>query len=98
MEESFREFAVSYLSRNAHADTRSHYCQLLEDNNRGDLAGLIQNLKPEKSRKALNVFAVDDSKMILNIYRSILNNMDASRRFLNFHPKPSNRSGSKNPI
>ena len=84
LEDAFREFAVSYLSRNAHTDTRSHYCQLLEGNNLGDLAGLIQNLKPEKSRKALNVFAVDDSKMILNIYRSILNNMGCQPTLFEF--------------
>ena len=84
LEESFREFAVAYLSRKAHADTRSHYCRLLQANNRGDVAGLIQNHVPEKNRKALKVFAVDDSRMILNIYRSILHNMGCQPSIFEF--------------
>jgi CheY-like chemotaxis protein len=74
-EDHFRDYAVEYLSRKAHADARKYYLDLLRANDRRDLAELIEGQIPAATRKALKVFVVDDSKMILNIYRSILHNM-----------------------
>jgi CheY-like chemotaxis protein/HEAT repeat protein len=74
-EEDFGEYAVTYLGRKAHADTRNYYLDLLRANGYGEIAARMDNRGNAPARKALKVFAVDDSKMILNIYRSILHKL-----------------------
>jgi CheY-like chemotaxis protein len=66
---------VEYLSRQAHGDTRKNYIELLSANGMADLAATIESQADTEPQKALKVFAVDDSKMILNIYRSVLHNL-----------------------
>ena len=74
-EDHFRDFAVAYLGQKAHADTRNFYLHLLRSNDRDQVADRIENDLHQESQKAVRVFVVDDSKMILNIYRSVLHNM-----------------------
>jgi CheY-like chemotaxis protein len=75
-EESFRDYAIGYLSHKAHADTREFYLELLRAANLGELAARIEGQTlARETRQALKVFAVDDSKMILNIYRRVLHNL-----------------------
>ena len=74
-EEIFCEYAVAYLGRKAHTDTCKYYLDLLRANGRVEVAERIDSRVGEPARKALKVFAVDDSRMILNIYRSILHKM-----------------------
>ena len=74
-EELFRDYAVEYLSRQAHGDTRKNYIDLLSAGNMADLAATIEGQADVKPQKALKVFAIDDSKMILNIYRSVLHKL-----------------------
>lgn len=74
-EELFQEYAVTYLSQKAHPDTRAHYLDLLRANGDGEIADRIEASIFEETRRTLKVFAVDDSKMILNIYRSVLHNL-----------------------
>lgn len=76
-EPGFSDFATTYLTRKAHVDTRNHYLALLNSNGMQEIAARIEaeiqgNIKQDQ---ALKVFAVDDSKMILNIYRSVLHNL-----------------------
>jgi CheY-like chemotaxis protein len=74
-EPQFADFAVEYIVAHAHEDTRIHYVDLLNTHSKADLAARI-DLKPEAPKKTIpSVFAVDDSKMILNIYRSVLHNL-----------------------
>ena len=75
-EDSFRDYAIEYLSHKAHADTRDFYLGLLRANDLGDLTARIEGQTLEEGApQALKVFAVDDSKMILNIYRRVLHNL-----------------------
>jgi CheY-like chemotaxis protein len=74
-DEPFRDYAVEYLSRQAHGDTRKNYIALLSANGMADLASTIEGQADAEPHKSLKVFAVDDSKMILNIYRSVLHNL-----------------------
>jgi CheY-like chemotaxis protein/HEAT repeat protein len=71
----FREFAVEYLGRQVHADTRDHFVQLLAANGMAAIADAIQGRISAPAARALKVFAVDDSRMILTIYRSVLHNL-----------------------
>ncbi len=76
-EDSFVTMALEYLSGHAHADIKSYHVQLLEVNGHASLADKIKNMQTSVSDEAVNlrIFAVDDSKMILNIYRSALHDL-----------------------
>lgn len=74
-EEMFREFALDYLSRRAHTDTRNHFISLLKANGQTAIAETIVARSVTETKGAPRVFVVDDSKMILNIYRSVLHNL-----------------------
>ncbi len=67
----FRDFAVDYLGSKAHPEIRKHFMALMIANGLEELSARV---RPEKNSQQPrpNVFAVDDSKMILNIYRSAL--------------------------
>ncbi len=74
-DEIFHDFTVEYLSQQAHVDTRTHYVDLLRANGNADVAERIEGQVGAEAASAMKVFAVDDSKMILNIYRSVLHNL-----------------------
>ncbi len=74
-EDLFREYAIEYLCSQAHNDIRSHFSELLKSHGEDKMAAAIENRTCEEKRETLKIFAVDDSKMILNIYRSVLHNL-----------------------
>jgi CheY-like chemotaxis protein/HEAT repeat protein len=75
-ENAFADFATIYLGRKAHAETRKHFIGVLVSNGMAELAARIDAESVEnKPRRKPRVFAVDDSRMILNIYRSVLHNL-----------------------
>ncbi|MFP3982289.1 MAG: response regulator [Desulfurivibrionaceae bacterium] len=71
-ETAFQEQAVSYLA-GAHPELRTWFVNYLIRSRKTGLANLIirQN-KTEEKKYTGKVCAVDDSRMILNVYRSIL--------------------------
>ena len=71
----FADFAVAHIVAHAHADTRTHYVDLLNTHGNADLAARIHSNPHAPKKKIPTVFAVDDSRMILNIYRSVLHNL-----------------------
>ncbi|MBM9604399.1 response regulator [Desulfopila inferna] len=71
-EDFFQELALIYLPL-THKDTLHHYHDLLTGNGFKDFAGKIAGEKIETTRS--RVVAVDDSKMILNIYKSTLHQL-----------------------
>lgn len=74
-EETFAACAIAFLSRKAHPDIRNRFVHLLRNNGHADLAGRVAEQATGESAPALKVFAVDDSKMILNIYRGTLHSL-----------------------
>ncbi len=71
----FRKYALEYLGQEAHAEIREFFIALLKDNDMQDeLACLTVDDKvavtDETAKK--RVVAIDDSKMILGIFRSML--------------------------
>ena len=68
-EDYFQEMALVYLPH-AHQDTRKHYHDLLVENGHKAFAGKI--LGDEKEESKPKVVAIDDSRMILNIYKATL--------------------------
>ena len=66
----FQDMAMAHISK-LHVDIRKHYAKLLKKNNQPEFADMIRpDSKEEKGRP--KVYAVDDSRMILNVYKSIL--------------------------
>lgn len=76
-EESFLGMAMDFLGHHAHPDVKSHHIRLLSENGHISLADKIKSTEAVAPAKPVGVriFAVDDSKMILNIYRSTLHEM-----------------------
>lgn len=72
-EEFFQNMSLVYLPH-AHKDTKEHYISLLNDNGLEDFARKITGDVEETGTK-LKVVAVDDSRMILNIYKATLHEL-----------------------
>jgi len=75
-DKTFANLAILHLAKNAHPDTREHYTNLLASLNEDDLVEKIMastELTPDK--KLLTIYTVDDSKMMLRIYKQKLHQM-----------------------
>lgn len=72
-EESFRQLALLYLPQ-THRDVKNHCIALLKQAGHKDFAGLIANDESETATRG-KVCAVDDSRMILNIYKATLHEL-----------------------
>jgi CheY-like chemotaxis protein/HEAT repeat protein len=86
-EDYFTGPAIDYMVDKAHPDVRSHFARILEEAGRNDLAGKVMRKKATKEKATLKVFAVDNSKMILNIYRTVLYNLGCKSRLFEFPAK-----------
>ncbi len=74
-EETFRTDAVAFLNKSAHPELRSYYAGIFSAKGLEDLAQQVSAKAEAKPRTALRIYTVDDSKMILNIYRTVLHNL-----------------------
>lgn len=73
LEERYQTMAVSYLTK-AHQDIRDYFYTVLKEFGYSELA--LKLLAPEeKSATRKRICAVDDSRMILNIYKSTLHEL-----------------------
>jgi len=72
-EEFFQNMSLVYLPH-THKDTKEHYIKLLNENGYEDFARKITGEKVDVGTK-LKVVAVDDSRMILNIYKATLHEL-----------------------
>lgn len=72
-EPHFFELVASYLANGAHPDTRTHIERLLQRNGRSEQAQHISRLGTgADTSKSLQIYAVDDSRMILSLYKKAL--------------------------
>lgn len=71
-EEFFQELALIYLPH-THKDTRTHYAKLLADNGLKNFAKKING--DEDVEDKTKIVAVDDSRMILSIYKATLHEL-----------------------
>ena len=71
-EEFFQELALIYLPH-AHKDTKDHYIRLLVKHGFDNFAKKIEG--GEDVQNLVKVVAVDDSRMILNIYKATLHEL-----------------------
>jgi len=73
-EENFQEMALIYLPH-AHRDIKSHYSDLLRQQGMDSFAARICGDEVDSSSARAQVCAVDDSRMILNIYKATLHEL-----------------------
>ncbi len=74
-EDYFQEIAVEYFPH-IHKDVREHYLKLLKENNFTDFITKISVTEVDNSTGGrAKVCAVDDSRMILNIYKATLHEL-----------------------
>jgi len=72
----FSELASEYLATRTHPETRAHYVKLLKKKGKNELAQKIKQGSPsEKKRKKQLIYAVDDSTMMLKLYKKLLHAM-----------------------
>lgn len=71
-DELFEELALFYLPH-AHKDIRNHYCKLLRQAGKDDFANKLSG--DEELTVRPKIVAVDDSRMILNIYKATLHEL-----------------------
>ncbi len=74
-EDYFKTASLAFLRKNAHPALRAYYAAILSANGRQELAKQVAPKKGVTARTGLRVYAVDDSKMILNIYRTVLHSL-----------------------
>jgi CheY-like chemotaxis protein len=70
--ELFRDLAVKFLNSKAHPDLKKRYEELFREKGYVDLADRLVEKKIGRKKKKLLVYAVDDSRMILSIYKNTL--------------------------
>jgi CheY-like chemotaxis protein len=71
--EYFQESTINYLGKFAHRDIRAFYIDIMTKKNLCDLAEKIKQLAQEyQNQSKWKVCAVDDSRMVLHLYRSII--------------------------
>ena len=80
----FKDPAIKYLKKKAHPEIKGFFARLLAEAGYKDLAQEITPDKKTKETGRLKVFAVDDSQMILNIYRTILHNLKCESKLFEF--------------
>ena len=83
-EDPFQNSAVDFLCSQAHPDVRARFVELMEKNGYTDLAHRVSDHTSSAPTASLKVFAVDDSKMILNIYRGILHSLGCESTLFEF--------------
>jgi CheY-like chemotaxis protein/HEAT repeat protein len=90
-EDYFKVPAIGYMVNGAHPDIRSYFGKVLEKAGHHDLSEKIMPKKAAKAKASLKVFAVDDSKMVLNIYRTVLHNLGCESHLFEFPEKALER-------
>jgi CheY-like chemotaxis protein len=96
-ENYFKAPAIDYLTNKAHPDVRSYFARILEKAGHTKLSKQIAPKKAAKEKSILKVFAVDDSKMILNIYRTVLHNLGYESHLFEFPAKALERVQKEKP-
>lgn len=76
-EDNFVAMAMEFLTTHAHPDIKNYYIKVLTENGHSSLADKLKDTAAPSMEKPVGnrIFAVDDSKMILNIYRSALHEL-----------------------
>ncbi|MGL1933427.1 MAG: response regulator [Fibrobacterales bacterium] len=82
-DDDFKERIFTYIREQAHAEVVKFFTVILTKNNQAELVLELQNVIEKESTEVL-IYAVDDSRMILNIYRSALHKLGFECKLFEF--------------
>ncbi len=82
-EQPFQKMAIQYLKEEAHPDLKEHYCSLLRQLGYAQFA---EEIKPSANNDSgrLKIYVVDDSRMLLKVYKSNLHAIGYTSRLFEF--------------
>jgi len=81
----FRHYAFDYLSKRATEDIRNHFIRVLQKMGRNEIARQLMDQSQEApSSGEFKIFVVDDSRMILRLYKSTLFKLGYSAHLFEF--------------
>ncbi len=69
---SFQDRALAHLNGKAPRDVAARFSTLLSKEGRGDLAEKIASTRKDSSKQGLKIYVVDDSRMILKVFKATL--------------------------
>jgi CheY-like chemotaxis protein/HEAT repeat protein len=72
---AFREMATRYINEEVHAEVRTFFLPLLKVQPLSEAVSETTDSTADDAPAKQKIYAVDDSKMILNIYRSVLHKL-----------------------
>jgi len=81
---TFQEAALEHLAARAPKDVVEHFAALLEKEGRKDLAARLPSGKDQEEEEGLKIFVVDDSRMILKVFKSVLFKLGYTPRLFEF--------------
>ena len=82
--ELFRDLAVRFLTTKAHPDLKKRYEELFREKGYVELADRLVEKKLGVEEKKLLIYAVDDSRMILSIYKNTLYQLGMESQLFEF--------------
>lgn len=83
--EHFSRYAVNYISQKAHAETKKKYAEKFRAKGLDAFAGMIeQTISEIPAEGAIQIFAVDDSKMMLRLYMKKIHKLGYEARIFEF--------------
>lgn len=82
--ETFEGICLEYLNHRAHPDVKDAYTAFFRENNYPQLAAGLAGERETTRKEDVSVFAVDDSRMILSIYKTTLFNLGMDGQLFEF--------------
>ncbi len=83
-EDDLREQFFAYLRERAHSDVIKFFSKALKNNGREDWVKQITAADASATPQKMMVYAIDDSRMVLNIYRSALHKLGYEFKLFEF--------------
>jgi len=81
--EAFQKISISFLKTRAHPDIRKHFSEILKQIGFVELSDEVYPQSEEKSRH-VNISVVDDSRMLLKVYKSSLHDIGYASKLYEF--------------
>ncbi len=82
--EPFRNYAVNFLKTGADQEIRTHFLRVLRQMGRQELVQEILGQQAAPETDSLKIYVVDDSRMILRLYKSALFKLGYSAQLFEF--------------
>lgn len=92
----FQEMAVNFLNERAHPDLKRHYREFFREKGYAPVSERLE-IRAAPEEKKLLVYAVDDSRMILSIYKNTLFQLGMESQLFEFPAAAIERAQQRKP-